>query len=110
MFIFFFFLMIRRPQRSTLFPYTTLFRSLLSEVGQPAGEVALENLARRLAVIEERQRHARFVAGSAARHIRHRHRYVVLEAPQHVTGNLSLRRVAWIERVADEVVPKLHSK
>src|SRR2546421_9436572 len=28
-FIFFFFLMIRRPPRSTLFPYTTLFRSLL---------------------------------------------------------------------------------
>src|SRR5215203_3788763 len=28
-FIFFFFLMIRRPPRSTLFPYTTLFRSHL---------------------------------------------------------------------------------
>src|SRR2546429_1265268 len=27
--IFFFFLMIRRPPRSTLFPYTTLFRSLV---------------------------------------------------------------------------------
>src|SRR2546429_9620248 len=27
---FFFFLMIRRPPRSTLFPYTTLFRSLWS--------------------------------------------------------------------------------
>src|SRR2546422_2029427 len=27
---FFFFLMIRRPPRSTLFPYTTLFRSYLS--------------------------------------------------------------------------------
>src|SRR2546430_696813 len=27
--LFFFFLMIRRPPRSTLFPYTTLFRSLL---------------------------------------------------------------------------------
>src|SRR3712207_7927093 len=27
-FIVFFFLMIRRPPRSTLFPYTTLFRSL----------------------------------------------------------------------------------
>src|SRR6266446_9720581 len=26
--VFFFFLMIRRPPRSTLFPYTTLFRSL----------------------------------------------------------------------------------
>src|SRR5688572_32103667 len=28
LFCFFFFLMIRRPPRSTLFPYTTLFRSL----------------------------------------------------------------------------------
>src|SRR2546427_12608920 len=28
--VFFFFLMIRRPPRSTLFPYTTLFRSLYS--------------------------------------------------------------------------------
>src|SRR5438132_3084612 len=36
----FFFLMIRRPPRSTLFPYTTLFRSLLrprhlADVDQP---------------------------------------------------------------------------
>src|ERR1043165_10151533 len=29
LFLFFFFLMIRRPPRSTLFPYTTLFRSAL---------------------------------------------------------------------------------
>src|SRR5437764_10973484 len=28
--LFFFFLMIRRPPRSTLFPYTTLFRSLFA--------------------------------------------------------------------------------
>src|SRR5690242_21904533 len=28
--LFFFFLMIRRPPRSTLFPYTTLFRSVFS--------------------------------------------------------------------------------
>src|ERR1039458_10492094 len=28
--LFFFFLMIRRPPRSTLFPYTTLFRSRLA--------------------------------------------------------------------------------
>src|SRR5256885_9114390 len=31
-FPFFFFLMIRRPPRSTLFPYTTLFRSLWYDV------------------------------------------------------------------------------
>src|SRR2546425_7536394 len=30
---FFFFLMIRRPPRSTLFPYTTLFRSRRVELG-----------------------------------------------------------------------------
>src|SRR6266702_4905260 len=33
-FAFFFFLMIRRPPRSTLFPYTTLFRSLLESQGR----------------------------------------------------------------------------
>src|SRR5438876_6972150 len=32
-FIIFFFLMIRRPPRSTLFPYTTLFRSVLARMG-----------------------------------------------------------------------------
>src|SRR3712207_9505723 len=38
MYVSFFFLMIRRPPRSTLFPYTTLFRSELArEIG--AGEV-----------------------------------------------------------------------
>src|SRR3712207_8232532 len=39
----FFFLMIRRPPRSTLFPYTTLFRSLehraaLEAPGRPLGQ------------------------------------------------------------------------
>src|SRR5258707_9276800 len=33
MFYFFFFLMIRRPPRSTLFPYTTLFRSEIGGLG-----------------------------------------------------------------------------
>src|SRR5258707_3725237 len=30
--MFFFFLMIRRPPRSTLFPYTTLFRSAVADL------------------------------------------------------------------------------
>src|SRR3989475_13137739 len=36
--------MIRRPPRSTLFPYTTLFRSLFIEAPRDAGEV--ERVAR----------------------------------------------------------------
>src|SRR5438445_10126297 len=35
----FFFLMIRRPPRSTLFPYTTLFRSLLLAAAHAAREL-----------------------------------------------------------------------
>src|SRR2546421_8645519 len=38
----FFFLMIRRPPRSTLFPYTTLFRSLVH--GQVARQTRLARL------------------------------------------------------------------
>src|SRR2546422_5627776 len=44
----FFFLMIRRPPRSTLFPYTTLFRSsaepttfVIARIGQPRSRAAL---------------------------------------------------------------------
>src|SRR3712207_8349047 len=40
----FFFLMIRRPPRSTLFPYTTLFRSVRHEV---AGEELPQRVGRR---------------------------------------------------------------
>src|SRR2546430_13372675 len=48
----FFFLMIRRPPRSTLFPYTTLFRSLqdiqkLPLIDDPAEERRLARRAQR---------------------------------------------------------------
>src|SRR6478735_11029236 len=36
-YFFFFFLMIRRPPRSTLFPYTTLFRSYVGDPASCAG-------------------------------------------------------------------------
>src|SRR3712207_8640584 len=38
----FFFLMIRRPPRSTLFPYTTLFRSELRGISDPFGHTAVD--------------------------------------------------------------------
>src|SRR2546430_8946192 len=41
---FFFFLMIRRPPRSTLFPYTTLFRS----VSSPSTRKSLESNTKEL--------------------------------------------------------------
>src|SRR5256885_6990248 len=49
-FLFFFFLMIRRPPRSTLFPYTTLFRSLKADA--PYFEAAFHaRFARQLAEV-----------------------------------------------------------
>src|SRR3712207_7951706 len=47
----FFFLMIRRPPRSTLFPYTTLFRSMAAHDGDAAARRSArlgEPLARQL--------------------------------------------------------------
>src|SRR5258708_15975271 len=43
LFLLFFFLMIRRPPRSTLFPYTTLFRSRGLFFGSPVFDGAAES-------------------------------------------------------------------
>src|SRR2546430_13554377 len=56
MVFFFFFLMIRRPPRSTLFPYTTLFRSInvyAAVDGRDLGGVAGE-VEKRVQAIEKR--------------------------------------------------------
>jgi len=45
--------MIRRPPRSTLFPYTTLFRSDLDLVREEGGRFAAPPLAEALARLEK---------------------------------------------------------
>src|SRR5438477_6930418 len=50
LFLFFFFLMILRPPRSTLFPYTTLFRSIPN--AQLAREKGLQTIRRGLHVLQ----------------------------------------------------------
>src|SRR5258708_15122167 len=45
--------MIRRPPRSTLFPYTTLFRSLQDEEEKKAAEEAAETFKPLLAKLKE---------------------------------------------------------
>src|SRR6476660_10111123 len=52
--VFVFFLMIRRPPRSTLFPYTTLFRS--QAAAAPAGtRVRLDRLLTRLGLLRSEE-------------------------------------------------------
>src|SRR6202047_997954 len=43
--LFFFFLMIRRPPRSTLFPYTTLFRSSAEVFDEPGWFIKMRELS-----------------------------------------------------------------
>src|SRR2546422_6166244 len=54
----FFFLMIRRPPRSTLFPYTTLFRSR-DRVGPTAGEGGVRHAGgdARVLQLDDAERH-----------------------------------------------------
>src|SRR2546422_11742397 len=62
-----FFLMIRRPPRSTLFPYTTLFRSLSSLRGGGAFGLRDRTAHRPVSVFRRTGRHAREDAGRAQR-------------------------------------------
>src|SRR2546426_8311191 len=58
--------MIRRPPRSTLFPYTTLFRSRSSQVAPPDRTIKATDAAMSCGTVNARCRRAR---GSAARPI-----------------------------------------
>src|SRR5260370_26579449 len=49
--LFFFFLMIRRPPRSTLFPYTTLFRSPVPQKQRPSTTGVRGKLAASLSLL-----------------------------------------------------------
>src|SRR2546426_1876889 len=53
----FFFLMIRRPPRSTLFPYTTLFRSCRGARQQHVGNVGTGNQQHESAGAERSEEH-----------------------------------------------------
>src|SRR5215204_7391432 len=62
LFCFFFFLMIRRPPRSTLFPYTTLFRSTGErDQRDPAGPPGRQRFGRSEEHTSELQSHSDLV-------------------------------------------------
>src|SRR2546422_4680438 len=60
---FFFFLMIRRPPRSTLFPYTTLFRSAQGIFGAGAVDRGREHIRHRLQEVRVVERELAAPAG-----------------------------------------------
>src|SRR5256885_7606501 len=87
-FLFFFFLMIRRPPRSTLFPYTTLFRSLKADA--PYFEAAFHG------------RFAQQLAEAGYRIERTAKGWELAGVPQRVLDEFS-RRTEQVERKAKEL-------
>src|SRR6266498_2944122 len=88
--LFFFFLMIRRPPRSTLFPYTTLFRSLDR---RPCGLVSEEDRRQPAPRPRHERRGDRHQhAGAVSRAPVGRHRAAMLHPPE--TFERSVEHVA----------------
>src|SRR5438552_12683282 len=79
--------MIRRPPRSTLFPYTTLFRSLgrarSDPSGRRAGRTSLRRLAQRIQPVGRKPR------GRGARSEEHTSE---LQSPDHLVCRLLLEK------------------
>src|SRR3712207_8509374 len=88
----FFFLMIRRPPRSTLFPYTTLFRSQSDDLDQFA---RLQRLPGRPAVEHQEMVErvlARHVAGEAGEGLRSEEHTSELQSRQYLVCRLLLEK------------------
>src|SRR5258708_18439469 len=94
--------MIRRPPRSTLFPYTTLFRSVPREVEGIEGWMNLDCLAARGALRPEREL-ASSRSGRKAPLARSEEHTSELQSPDHLVCRLLLEKKKKI-KTADECV------
>src|SRR5689334_23591015 len=88
LFFFFFFLMIRRPPRSTLFPYTTLFRSGHQE---PATKLLLHRMVA--------------IAYSSLRHLRDQRLGIAQQQLKHRSGAIEFL----LQQMADRKSTRLNS-
>src|SRR5256885_5311253 len=89
--LFFFFLMIRRPPRSTLFPYTTLFRSQDQDGDER----------------DHRQHDERDAGlGEHRRRVGHRQRFPEQDA---AVATLAVQRIEAVERRSEEHTSELQS-
>src|SRR5690348_17744966 len=82
--------MIRRPPRSTLFPYTTLFRSVPREVGQERGRPRRGRAAVRTQRLHGRRLHR--LAAPASRLPRSEEHTSELQSPVHLVCRLLLEK------------------
>src|SRR3712207_7530585 len=100
MLLYFFFLMIRRPPRSTLFPYTTLFRSVVGRRPRRQSRHGGNKLPGGAACPSEasgpplgaRHRRRRLRGPRAARHLRSEEHTSELQSRQYLVCRLLLEK------------------
>src|SRR5258708_26399940 len=90
--IFFFFLMIRRPPRSTLFPYTTLFRSRAFYFRQTFEATARRTPIGKLAKQTRCDRPIRYIGRSQRVCLRSEEHTSELQSPDHLVCRLLLEK------------------
>src|SRR5258708_13304601 len=82
--------MIRRPPRSTLFPYTTLFRSTLPAIALAAPQAAILARVLRGSLIETL--HEDYIRTARARIARSEEHTSELQSPDHLVCRLLLEK------------------
>src|SRR5258708_11179952 len=95
MLVIFFFLMIRRPPRSTLFPYTTLFRSaeILGAAQREVPAIGLATVYRNIKqLMEAGEVQAVDLPGEATRYERSEEHTSELQSPDHLVCRLLLEK------------------
>src|SRR5258708_27082665 len=91
--IHFFFLMIRRPPRSTLFPYTTLFRSSVEEVMNSYVLMERPLLEKNLGFLATLGNNAAFIGLRSEEHTSE------LQSPDHLVCRLLLEKKKLKQRI-----------
>src|SRR3712207_8860310 len=86
----FFFLMIRRPPRSTLFPYTTLFRSVVGR--DQRAQVLAERQVDGRAVVQRADTHVEHVLGALGRLLGQAVHQVGMDRSEEHTSELQSRQ------------------
>src|SRR3712207_7281368 len=84
--------MIRRPPRSTLFPYTTLFRSSVGVVITPARTPLRKSPATRSATASERRSRSKRSRSSPSAHCRSEEHTSELQSRQYLVCRLLLEK------------------
>src|SRR3712207_7531374 len=84
--------MIRRPPRSTLFPYTTLFRSLVGDLVPSCGTTTFEERLLRRRQVGERERGELDAGGERGVHHRSEEHTSELQSRQYLVCRLLLEK------------------